>query len=121
MRQLGAHSLLQDVEIDFTPTREPTTALVSPERFSDVLRGLIEGVAGAGAGTRRIEVRTLRQGGRVVVCVASPDGAGEAALGTRRLDLYHRMLSRAGGGVAHKAGVGFDVWAPEVGPGPESA
>ena len=110
VRQVAAQSLLQGAQIAFTPTPDDTKAFVPKQRFDDILQCLLEGIAGSGA--EHIPVQTSREGQRVIVRLESANGPSESAFGARRLALYHRTLSRVGGGLTHLPGLGFDVWLP---------
>lgn len=114
IRQVGAQSLLEGVAIDFQPTSEPTVAFVPRERLGDIVICLLEGIAGSGL--RRIRVQTFREGERVLARLSGDEPLSNAAFGARRLDLYHRTLSRIGGSLTFTAGVGFEIRVPAGSP-----
>ena len=95
MRRLEAHSPLRDVDFEFVPSAQETTANIGAERLDDILTNLLEGMAGTGAKHIRIAARLAS--GDVEIRLSSREGIDPAAFGKRRLDLYNRTLGWLGG------------------------
>ena len=96
-RRLAARSPLRDIEFEFAPARQETTANIGAERLDDILANLLEGMAGMGV--KHISVATRVASGQVEIRLSSRDRVDPTAFGKRRLDLYNRTLGWLGGGL----------------------
>ena len=94
-RRLAAHSPLRDIEFEFAPTAQQTSANVGAERLDDILTNLIEGMAGIGV--RHVKIVTDVSPAQVVIRLSSRERIDPTAFGKRRLDLYNRTLGWLGG------------------------
>jgi hypothetical protein len=96
-RRLATRSPLRDMEFEFAPAAQETTANIGAERLDDILTNLIEGMAGMGV--KHITVATRVASCQVEIRLSSRDRVDPAAFGKRRLDLYNRTLGWLGGGL----------------------
>jgi glyoxylase-like metal-dependent hydrolase (beta-lactamase superfamily II) len=94
-RRLAAHSPLRDIEFEFAPAGQETTANIGAERLDDILTSLMEGMAGMGV--KHISIATRVASGQVEIRLSSRERMDPAAFGKRRLDLYNRTLGWLGG------------------------
>ena len=94
-RRLEAHSPLRDIDFEFVPATQETTANIGPERLDDILTTLMEGMAGAGV--KHIRIAASVASGDVEIRLSSRERMDPAAFGKRRLDLYNRTLGWLGG------------------------
>jgi hypothetical protein len=112
-RRLAAYSPLRDIDFEFVPATQETTANIGAERLDDILTTLMEGMAGAGVKHIRIAARVAS--GNVEIRISSRDRMDPAAFGKRRLDLYNRTLGWLGGGLEcsqHEGTVEFIIRLP---------
>jgi glyoxylase-like metal-dependent hydrolase (beta-lactamase superfamily II) len=93
-RRLGAHSPLRDIEFEFVPATQETSANIGAERLDDILSSLMEGMAGIGV--KHIGIATRVESGHVEIRISSRERVDPAAF-DRRLDLHNRTLGWLGG------------------------
>ena len=114
-RRLAAHSPLRDIELEFAPAAQDTTANIGAERLDDILTSLMEGIAGMGV--KHIGIATRVAPGRVEIRFSSRERMDPAAFGKRRLDLYNRTLGWLGGSLeytGHGGNAAFIVSLPAL-------
>jgi glyoxylase-like metal-dependent hydrolase (beta-lactamase superfamily II) len=94
-RRLAVYSPLRDIEFEFAPATQETSANIGAERLDDILTNLMEGMAGMGV--KHISIATRVASGDVEIRLSSRERMDPAAFGKRRLDLYNRTLGWLGG------------------------
>jgi hypothetical protein len=114
-RRLVVYSPLRDIEFEFTPATQETSANIGAERLDDILTNLMEGMAGMGV--KHISIATRVASGDVEIRLSSRERMDPAAFGRRRLDLYNRTLGWLGGALEcsqRDGGVEFLVRLPAL-------
>jgi glyoxylase-like metal-dependent hydrolase (beta-lactamase superfamily II) len=114
-RRLAVYSPLRDIEFEFTPATQETSANIGAERLDDILTNLMEGMAGMGV--KHISIATRVASGDVEIRLSSRERMDPAAFGRRRLDLYNRTLGWLGGALEcsqRDGGVEFLVRLPAL-------
>src|SRR4029450_12087246 len=81
-RRLGAHSPLRDIEFEFVPATQETSANIGAERLDDILSSLMEGMAGIGV--KHIGIATRVESGHVEIRISSRERVDPAAFDRRR-------------------------------------
>ena len=115
-RRLATHAPLRDIELEFAPASQDTTANIGAERLDDILTSLMEGMAGMGV--THIRIATGVAPDRVEIRLSSRERVDAAAFGKRRLDLYNRTLGWLGGSLEsaqHDGNTAFIISLPALG------
>lgn len=93
-RRLAFVDILRHVEIELVPLDACARTMADRQRLSDVLMDAIELLAGAGS--RHIALRTLRNGDQLEIELRSSDVSPSVAIEQRRRRVYQRVLATGG-------------------------
>jgi glyoxylase-like metal-dependent hydrolase (beta-lactamase superfamily II) len=114
-RRLTAYSPLRDIEFEFAPATQETSANIGAERLDDILTNLMEGMAGIGV--KQISIATRVASGYVEIRLSSRERMDPATFDRRRLDLYNRTLGWLGGNLdcsQHEGNAEFIIRLPAL-------